>query len=97
MPRPLRDHSDDRAKRDGIAFLAPLFGLVLLMPPILNLFTVNRLLFGVPLEAIYLFVVWMSLILGAVILSRRGQFREEESSSTEGSSPPDYPGQSGLI
>lgn len=70
MRNPLRLRSDDRSRREDIAFLPPLFGVVVLLPPILNLFAVERLVFGLPLEVIYLFMVWTLLILGAVLLSR---------------------------
>lgn len=78
MPRTLRAQNDDPAKREEVAFLIPFFGVVVLMPPILNLFVIDESHFGLPLEAIYLFSIWIALILGAVILSRLRSFRSRQ-------------------
>lgn len=74
MPRGVRPPSDNQVKREDVAFLFPFFGIIVLTPPILNLFAVNRLVFGVPLEVVYLFTVWLGLIVGAMILARRSPF-----------------------
>ncbi|WP_156460204.1 hypothetical protein [Mesorhizobium sp. Root157] len=66
----------EQAGREDVAVLVPFFGIVLLMPPLLNLFEGLRAPFGVPLEVLYLFGVWLLVIAGAVLLSRRKQFRE---------------------
>lgn len=71
-PRPVKE---ERAEREDIALLAPFFGGVLLMPPLLNLFDGLLSPFGVPIEILYLFGVWLLVILAAVLLSRRRQFR----------------------
>ncbi len=59
-----------RASREELAFLLPLFGTLLLVPPLVNLFVGKRLvLFGMPLESLYLFAVWLLIIVGTLILS----------------------------
>ncbi len=68
MPRP-RTTSDDRGKREDIAALLPIFGAVLLMPLVANLFFTRTSIFGLPLDMLYLFAVWILLIAGAVGLS----------------------------
>lgn len=67
-PRP--DPDARRRRRDAAAVL-PLFGTLLLLPPFVNLFARNALLFGIPLEVVYLFGVWTALVLGALVVSRR--------------------------
>ncbi|MEP9397434.1 hypothetical protein [Mesorhizobium sp. KR2-14] len=62
--------ADDDRKREDTALAIPLFGAVLLLPPFLNLFATRTLLFGVPMEVLYLFLVWILLIVGAVMTSR---------------------------
>lgn len=78
MPRGVPPPPEDRVRREDVAFLFPFFGIIVLMPPILNLFVIDRLVFGVPLEVVYLFAVWIALILGAVILGRRSLFQTSE-------------------
>ena len=64
------DRRDDRARRRDAAFVLPLFGVILLLPPFINLFLVDWMPWGIPLEVIYLFAVWIGLVLGAWLLSR---------------------------
>lgn len=52
-------------------FIVQIWGALLLLPPILNLFNTRSLLFGVPLEAVYLFMVWTVLIACAVAISAK--------------------------
>jgi hypothetical protein len=49
----------------------PLFGLFLLMPPIITVFAAQLDLGGIPLVVIYVFSVWAMLILCAALLARR--------------------------
>lgn len=55
------------------------FGTWLLMPPAIALFVGTESLFGVPLLVLYLFGVWLALIAGAALLSRRLPRGEPES------------------
>lgn len=89
--RPARqpDRRDEGARRRDAAFVLPLFGVILLLPPFINLFLVDWMPWGIPLEVIYLFAVWIGLVLGAWLLSRgldpQGKGREDESGAA---SPP---------
>ncbi|MET3661109.1 hypothetical protein [Aquamicrobium ahrensii] len=74
MPSAPGAGKEERAEREDIALLAPFFGGVLLMPPLLNLFGGLLSPLGVPVEILYLFGVWVLVIVGAVLLSRRRQF-----------------------
>lgn len=56
-------------KKEEAVFIVPIFGALLLLPPLLNLFNTRTLLFGVPLEVLYLFLVWVLLIACAMIIS----------------------------
>lgn len=51
--------------------MLPLFGLFLLMPPIVTVFATQLDLGGIPLIVIYVFSVWAALILCAALLARR--------------------------
>lgn len=58
-----------RARDAGLVL--PLAGLVLVAPPVINLFVTDLTVFGAPLIGIYLFGVWGALIVCARQLSRR--------------------------
>jgi|JTFN01.1.fsa_nt_gb hypothetical protein len=63
--------------REELAFLLPFFGTLLVLPPLVNLFVGRQLLvLGVPLDTLYLFSVWLALVIGAMLLSRRALFRD---------------------
>lgn len=63
--------------REELAFLLPFFGTLLALPPLVNLFVGRQLLvLGVPLDTLYLFSVWLALVIGAMVLSRRALFRD---------------------
>lgn len=64
-----RQRKDNREKREDIAFIIPAFSMILLIPPLVNLFMSRTMIFGVPLEIVYLFTIWLLLVLGAVGLS----------------------------
>ena len=55
----------------GAAVLLPCIGLFLMMPPLIQLFTLDLDVLGVPLIVIYLFGVWIALVACAAWLSRR--------------------------
>lgn len=69
MRRTPSDRRDDGARRRDAAFALPLFGAILLLPPFINLFLVGWRPWGIPLEVIYLFSVWIGLVVGAWWLS----------------------------
>ncbi|RYE09737.1 MAG: hypothetical protein EOP22_07795 [Hyphomicrobiales bacterium] len=54
----------------GALFLT-ILGTLLLLPPLANVFQLQRRFFGLPAELIYLFACWGVLIAAAFWLSRR--------------------------
>ena len=73
-----------RADREELAFLLPFFGTLLLVPPLVNLVIGKRmLLFGIPLESLYLFGVWLLIIIGTRILYWCRPFRDAYESPEE--------------
>ncbi len=69
MPRQPRRPVDNRAKQEAAAFVIPLFGVIILLPPFVNLFIRKELVFGVPVDTVYLFLVWAILVAAAFGLS----------------------------
>ncbi|MGB6054050.1 MAG: hypothetical protein WBG17_02315 [Burkholderiaceae bacterium] len=61
----------DSSTASDAAVALPLFGLFLLMPPLITLFAAGLDLGGVPLIVIYVFGVWIALIVCAALLARR--------------------------
>jgi hypothetical protein len=61
----------DRHKIESAALVLTIFGALGLLPPLAELFQLERRLLGVPAEIIYLFLCWTGLIVGAFLLSRR--------------------------
>lgn len=59
-----------RKMRDG-ALLLPLFGALLLISPVISVFTAATTLFGLPLIFVYIFTVWLGLVLVARAMARR--------------------------
>jgi hypothetical protein len=59
------------SKAPDAAVVLPLFGVFLLMPPIITLFAVGIDIAGMPLIVIYVFGVWAALIACAALLARR--------------------------
>jgi O-antigen/teichoic acid export membrane protein len=53
------------------AVVLPLFGVFLLMPPIITLFASGLDIQGVPLIVVYVFSVWIALIVCAALLAKR--------------------------
>lgn len=58
-------------KIEDIAFSLPLFGVILIVPPIINVFSVDRTILGVPFFVIYIFAVWIALIFLTFSLSKK--------------------------
>lgn len=65
----VRSRSEDTRKHEHAAFVLPVFGALLLLPPLIDLFGASPRLGGIPLKIAYLFLVWIVLILGAVMVS----------------------------
>jgi hypothetical protein len=60
----------NRQKLYAAALVLPLFGGFLLLSPLIDLFTVNVTVAGLPLEVVYIFLVWLGLIVAAYVLAR---------------------------
>lgn len=60
----------DRKLISAALFLT-LLGSLMLLPPLANVFQLQRRFFGVPAELIYLFACWIALIAAAFWLSRK--------------------------
>lgn len=88
MTRGAPQRPEDHARRRDAAFVLPFFGVLLLLPPFLNLFTRERLLWGVPLEVLYIFGVWLGLVAGAAILSRRMPRQDAGTRDPDGGAAP---------
>ena len=61
----------DRGKLVSAALFLTLLGILLILPPLANVFQLQRRFFGIPAEVIYLFACWILLITAALWLSRR--------------------------
>ena len=64
-------HVPETRRREQAAFMLPIAGALLIVPPLLTLFSGPYRIFGAPLDTVYLFTVWVLLIRGAVLVSRR--------------------------
>lgn len=74
---------DSGTAADAVTAL-PLFGLFLLMPPMITLFARGFDLAGVPLIVVYVFGVWIALIVCAALLARRlDPSRSEDAAGAE--------------
>jgi hypothetical protein len=60
-------------RRREAGLILPFFGLVLVAPPLVNLFISDITIFGAPLIGVYLYSVWAVLIGGSFWLSRKLQ------------------------
>ena len=60
----------ERRKLESAALFLSLLGVLLILPPLAVVFQLQQRLLGVPLEVIYLFVCWLSLIGAAFWLGR---------------------------
>lgn len=75
-----------RRKIIGASLFFTLFGTMAILPPLILLFRYDGMAFGIPIETVFLFALWIFLIVGAAwfatILPR------DEPSPPEGNSPP---------
>jgi len=60
----------ERRKLESAALFLTVLGAMLIVPPLALVFQIERRLFGVPVQVIYLFVVWAGLVAGAFWLGR---------------------------
>ncbi|SFV31508.1 hypothetical protein SAMN05216456_1363 [Devosia crocina] len=74
----------DRRKLVGGMFVLTVGGLLMLLPPLVHLFNHDADVFGVPQIVFYLFGVWLLLIVGTAVLTRRlGKDTSAENGSVE--------------
>lgn len=74
-------------KHRDLAALLPIAGAFLFMSPLILAFNSIRLVFGLPVIALYIFGVWLLLILGAALLARH--LSEEETVLPRSEAPAD--------
>lgn len=72
---------EDRSRE--AAFVIPMFGLFLLLPPILSVFDTGTTILGVPLLHIYVFSVWLGMVLAGVWLARRLRKQDPERTAND--------------
>ena len=78
-----------RRRWQDAAFVIPVFAVLVMLPPFLNLFAVRRMVFGLPLEVVYLFTIWAALVGCGVVLSRRLPHQIEPSADADSLDPVD--------
>lgn len=61
----------ERRKLASAALFLTLTGALLFVPPIATVFQIQKRVFGLPAEVIYLFVCWVLLVVGAWWLGKR--------------------------
>jgi hypothetical protein len=61
----------DRRKLESAALFLTVLGAMLIMPPLVQLFQIERRFLGLPAEVIYLFIVWAALVAAAWWLGRK--------------------------
>lgn len=66
-----RQSQSGSEKRGSAMLLLPLFGAAFSLPPIMNLFNHRALVFGMPLEFLYLFGVWTLMVVIAFFITRK--------------------------
>ncbi|WP_404403543.1 hypothetical protein [Pelagibacterium halotolerans] len=55
-----------RRKIVGASLFFTLFGAIAIFPPVIWLFQADSPVFGVPLEVLYIFGLWIALVIGAL-------------------------------
>ncbi len=70
MRDPTGTNTDQRRTGEKAAVVL-LIGLILLMPPVANIFSLQHKIAGIPFMLVYLFVVWAGLIFAGFRMSRR--------------------------
>lgn len=76
----------ERRKLESAALFISLLGVLLILPPLAVMFQLERRFLGVPLEVIYLFVCWLTLIGAAYWLGRKLPREPEADLPSEGDS-----------
>lgn len=61
----------DRRKLTSAVLFFTVFGTLMFLPPLVQLFNLHVRIFGIPAEVVYLFVVWLVLIAGTAAFAYR--------------------------
>ncbi|MEP3116186.1 hypothetical protein [Nisaea sp.] len=80
------------AKFRDAAFLLPVAGFFLLLPPVIDLFLAQESVFGIPLIVAYIFGLWSALIVIAFWFSNRLHDPEPHATVPPDTSSPGSPG-----
>lgn len=75
---PVRDPAARQSRSKEAALVIPLFGLFLLLPPLLSLFEGASTIFGIPVLYVYVFGVWFGLVIAGMWLARRLEAEEQD-------------------
>lgn len=59
-----------RRKLISAALFFTIFGAIALLPPLVLLFRFDARVAGVPIETVYIFILWAALVIGARWFSR---------------------------
>lgn len=84
-PIDLAERALIRRKREDSALAVPALGLLLLVSPVLNIFTANGQIFGLPAAYVWIFTVWTGLVLMTFGLARRIQAADDRNAPSNGS------------
>ncbi|WP_198671028.1 hypothetical protein [Oceanibium sediminis] len=75
-PADLAERALQRRKHEDGAIATPLAGCLLLASPLLNIFSGDATIFGIPVAFVYVFTVWAGLIIVTRALARRLSSRQ---------------------
>ena len=79
---------ENRRRLETAALFLPLFGALLIVPPLIGVFNLPFAILGMPIVAIYLFAVWIGLIGATALLSRHLARQETTVGPHEDEDPP---------
>jgi len=80
-----------RRKREDAALAVPALGVLLLVSPVMNIFTRDGTILGLPAAFVWVFAVWVFLILLTRRLTRRLQSADDKADADGASDPMDRP------
>lgn len=90
-PTDLAERALNRRKREDAALAVPALGVLLLVSPVMNIFTREGTILGLPAAFVWVFAVWVFLILLTWRLTRRLQTADDRPGADEAGDPMDLP------
>ncbi|MBD3625812.1 MAG: hypothetical protein HUJ24_10660 [Rhodobacteraceae bacterium] len=90
-PTDLAERALNRRKREDAALAVPALGVLLLVSPVMNIFTRDGTILGLPAAFVWVFAVWAFLILLTWRLTRRLQNADDKGHADGTSDPMDRP------